>query len=157
MHFRYMAIPTPHARDLQSGGVDAHGNKPERTTSDGSGNPCRHCLREIAAGKGMLIAAYTPFTSLQPYAETGPIFVCEEMCGRHDDTAALPRLFENRQSLLMRGYTTDERIFYGTGQIVEPEHCRDYLEATFADPKTAFVHIRSASNNCFQCRVERVG
>ncbi|MEZ5871500.1 MAG: DUF1203 domain-containing protein [Nitratireductor sp.] len=155
MQFRYMAIPTLQARNLQSGGVDAHGNRPERTTSDGSGNPCRHCLRDIAGGKGMLIAAYTPFASRQPFAETGPIFVCEKMCERHDDTATLPRLFANRQSLLMRGYTADERISYGTGQIIEPERCQDYLENTFANPQIAFVHIRSATNNCFQCRVER--
>lgn len=156
MQFRYMAIPTLQAHNLQSGGVDALGHRPERTTSDGSGNPCRHCLRDIAGGKGMLIAAYTPFTSRQPYAETGPIFLCEELCERHEDAAALPRLFTNWQSLLMRAYTADERIFYGTGRIVEPERCRDYLENTFANPQTAFVHIRSASNNCFQCRVEPV-
>ena len=25
----------------------------------------------------------------------------------------------------------------------------------FADPRLAYIHIRSAANNCYQCRLER--
>ncbi len=48
--------------------------------SDGHGNPCRSCLADIRAGAAMLIVAARPFPALQPYAETGPIFLCAADC-----------------------------------------------------------------------------
>ena len=30
------------------------------------------------------------------------------------------------------------------------------LSALLADPRVAYVHVRSARNNCFQCRIDRV-
>ena len=60
---------------LRAGGGDAYGNPAERTISDGEGNPCRHCLGFVPKGEEMLILAHRPFGAVQPYAETGPIFV----------------------------------------------------------------------------------
>jgi hypothetical protein len=28
-------------------------------------------------------------------------------------------------------------------------------EAMFADPRLAYIHVRSAVNNCYQCRLDR--
>ena len=75
MLLRYVALPTEDVRALQRGGPDAYGMVPERRVSDGDGVPCRHCLKNVAAGKDYLILAYRPFPELQPYAETGPIFL----------------------------------------------------------------------------------
>ena len=77
---RFVAIPTEIARHYQAGGVDSYGLLPERKVSDGGGNPCRHCLRMIPEGAGMLVLAHRPFGTLQPYAETGPIFLCADAC-----------------------------------------------------------------------------
>ncbi|MFN7050754.1 MAG: DUF1203 domain-containing protein, partial [Gemmobacter sp.] len=76
MTLHFTPIPTETVRALQSGAADANGQSPERHVSDGGGNPCRHCLQMIPAGAGMLILAHRPFTRLQPYAESGPIFLC---------------------------------------------------------------------------------
>ena len=51
----FVAMPTDQARALQAGGPDANGLSPERAVSNGSGNPCRHCLRFIPEGEEMLI------------------------------------------------------------------------------------------------------
>ncbi len=59
---------------------------PERRTSNGVGVPCRHCLRNVEAGRDYLILAYRPFPALQPYAETGPIFLHAEPCERALET-----------------------------------------------------------------------
>ena len=96
---RFLALPTDTVRALRAGAPDAHRRAPERAVSDGGDNPCRHCLTEIPEGRGMLVLAHRPFTTPQPYAESGPIFLC-------------------------------------------------------ADARVAFAHLRSASNNCCQCRVE---
>lgn len=78
MLLRYVALPTEEVRALQRGGPDAYGMVPEKRISDGDGVPCRHCLTNVAAGKEYLVLAYRPFPDLQPYAETGPIFLCAE-------------------------------------------------------------------------------
>lgn len=157
MLLRFSAIPTTHARALRAGGPDANGRPPERTVSGGGANPCRHCLGDIPAGAGMLIAAYRPFSSIQPYAETGPIFLCEAECDRHPEAAGLPAMLRSRTSLLIRGYDADERIVYGTGKIVSTGRCDAEIAAILDDPAVAFVHLRSASNNCYQARADRAG
>lgn len=72
-HIRFTPIPTETVRAYQAGGPDANGQPPERQISDGGGNPCRHCLKMIPKGAGMLILAHRPFPVPQPYAEIGPI------------------------------------------------------------------------------------
>jgi hypothetical protein len=155
MSIRFQALPTDHVRKLQTGGLDANGLAAEIKVSDGAGNPCRHCLTEIAEGKEMLVLAYRPFPTLQPYAELGPIFLCAEPCERHPDSDALPDYFQNRERILVRGYTADHRIRYGTGQVVEIEAVGQAAEGILAKHEIAYVHLRSATNNCYQCRIER--
>ena len=95
MSLIFSALPTEAVARLRAGGLDANGQPPERHVSDGGGNPCRHCLREIPAGAPMLVLAWRPFPAPQPYAELGPIFLCAAPCERHPDSGALPALFRN--------------------------------------------------------------
>lgn len=53
MHFNPIATKT--ARHYQAGGLDASGQALERDVSNGDGSPCRHCLKDIPKGAGMLI------------------------------------------------------------------------------------------------------
>ena len=150
---RFLPIPTEIARAYQAGGVDSYGLLPERKISDGGGNPCRHCLRMIPEGKGMLVLAHRPFGTLQPYAETGPIFLCADPC-EAGGGPELPEILSSSQYIL-RGYGADERILYGTGGVVETGRIPARATELLAMPEVAFVHVRSARNNCFQLRIER--
>ena len=154
MTLHFTPIPTETARALQSGAADANGQRPERHVSDGAGNPCRHCLQMIPADAGMLILAHRPFYRLQPYAECGPIFLCADPCapGGGPD---LPAILASPDYIL-RGYSTDERIVYGTGAVVPTGRIMAEAAARLADPRVAFLHVRSARNNCFQCRIDRL-
>lgn len=95
MTIQFKALPSDDVRALQRGGVDAYGNTPERKISDGDGMPCRHCLKNIGAGDAYLVLAYRPFRGLQPYAETGPIFLHAEECDRAAESEALPEILES--------------------------------------------------------------
>ncbi len=152
---KFMAMPTEHARTYQSGQPDAYGLVPEKRVSDGDGVPCRHCLADVAAGEEYLILAYRPFPELQPYAETGPIFLHAEPCERHPDNGAMPDLFRRSGQLLIRGYGADDRIVYGTGAVVPTAQLADRAGSLLDRPEIAYLHLRSASNNCYQCRIER--
>ncbi len=147
-------IPTAIALDFQTGGNDAYGRLPERGVSDGSGLPCRHCLKQIRAGEPYLILAYRPFSTLQPYAETGPIFLHAGPCPRAFLTTSIPEILSSPE-YIVRGYDGDERIIYGTGGVVETGRIAARAETLLADQRVAFVHVRSARNNCFQCRIDR--
>ncbi len=151
----FVALATETVRALQAGSPDANGQAPERQVSDGSGLPCRHGLSDIAAGEPFLILAHRPFPESQPYAETGPIFLHAEPCERHGESAEVPALFLSRAQALIRGYGADDRIVYGTGQVVPSAEIAAVARDLLAAPEVAYLHLRSASNNCYQCRIER--
>ena len=150
---RFVPIPTEIARRYQADGVDSHGLLPERRVSEGGGNPCRHCLRMIPEGAAMLVLAHRPFASLQPYAETGPIFLCADPC-EAGGGVAVPEILAS-PDYIVRGYGADERIVYGTGGVVATADVPARAAEVLAMPGVAFVHVRSARNNCFQVRIER--
>ena len=150
---RFSPIPTPIARAYQSGGLDANGQVPERQISDGDGNPCRHCLKMIPKGVEMLILAHRPFPAPQPYAEVGPIFLCGHAC-EAGGSEALHEILDS-PTYILRGYGHDDRIVYGTGAVVPTQTLPEEAAHRLADPRIAYVHVRSARNNCFQVRIDR--
>ncbi len=150
---RYVAIPTEVVRAYQAGGPDANGQRPERAVSDGDGNPCRHCLKMIPRGAGMLVLAHRPFPAPQPYAEVGPIFLCADPCTRGGGEA-LPEILAS-PDYIVRGYGADDRIVYGTGGVVATGAIAARAGEILAEERVAYVHVRSARNNCFQLRIER--
>ncbi|MDH5411160.1 MAG: DUF1203 domain-containing protein [Alphaproteobacteria bacterium] len=152
---RFIAMPSETARSFREGMTDAHGQPPERHVSDGAGNPCRHCLADIAEGAPFLILAWQPFPGPQPYAETGPVFLHAEDCERHGEADGMPAMFLGHEQLLLRGYGHDDRIVYGTGQIVAPVELERAAASLLDRPDIAYLHVRSAGYNCYQCRIER--
>jgi hypothetical protein len=151
---RFTALPTDIVEAYRAGAPDAFGNPPERQISDGAGNPCRHCLRHVPKGAGMLVLAYKPFAGTHPYAEVGPIFLCADTCERGGGTA-LPEVMGTAPDYLIKGYGADDRIVYGTGVVAPVAELHQRIAAIFADPKVAYIHARSARNNCYQARIDR--
>jgi hypothetical protein len=56
---------------------------------------------------------------------------------------------------LLKAYSVDERIIYGTGQITARSGIEGYARSLLARDDVAFVDIRSAKNNCWQVRITR--
>jgi uncharacterized protein DUF1203 len=152
---KFVTMPTEVARAYQAGALDANGQKPERHISDGDGVPCRHCQRDVAAGEPYLILAYRPFPEAQPYAEVGPIFLHADACERYPVSGEPPEMFLKRKSYLIKGYHQNDRIYYGTGQIVPPADLAAAAARLLERDDVAYVHVRSATNNCYQCRIDR--
>ena len=154
MSIRFVALETELVKSLQSGGLDANGQTPEHHVCAGGMMPCRHCLEDIKEGEPYLVLAHRPFPAAQPYAEQGPIFVHANPCVRHAESASVPRTFLTRQAYLIRGYSAHDRIVYGTGRIVAPTLLAETAHDTFRDPRVSYIHVRSATNNCYQCRID---
>lgn len=149
---RFNPLPSDKVAALRAGGPDVYGRPPELVRSEGRGNPCRHCLGFVPEGAGMLVLAYRPFDDLQPYAETGPIFLCADACQPWSGTS-LPPVLTSSPDYLLKGYTADQRICYGTGRIVAKDDIAAYAAGLLDRPEISFVDVRSARNNCFQLRI----
>ena len=146
----FEGMPTETANAYRSGSPDAYGNAPERKISDGDA-PCRCCLRFVPEGEEMLIIAYRPFSALQPYAETGPVFLCSKSCAPKAAVGS-PAILTSPDYLL-KGYSSDKRIVYGTGRITPVEQVASYADALLSRDDVEFVDLRSARNNCWQARL----
>jgi hypothetical protein len=151
----YRAMPTADSEAFWSGAPDANGQRPEVAISDGDGVPCRHCLTDIAAGERHFVLAYRPFPSLQPYAETGPILLHASPCRRAADAGSIPAMLARRKAHLVKGYNSRDRI-HGTGQIVQSAELDETAHMLLQQPEVAYLHVRSAANNCCTCRIDRV-
>ena len=155
---KFAGMTTEEATHLWNGGSDAHGNLPERAISDGHGNPCRHCLQMIEEGDAFLVFSYRPFNATHPYAEQGPVFLHAEPCQAFGPESAedrnLPPVLEDSPRYLLRGYDGNERIVYGSGTIAETDQLRETADQLLKQDKITFVHVRSATNNCWQARID---
>lgn len=155
MTIHFSPLPTEQVRALQQGGKDVYGNMPEQRMSDGNGNSCRHCLTNIPQGEPFIIVAHRPFATLQAYAETGPIFLCANPCEPAIAQNSVPEIL-NEVDYIIRGYDKDERIIYGTGAVIETAKIPLVAQQLYdANDAVDFVHVRSARNNCYQCRIDR--
>lgn len=154
-HLKIVAMPTEHARAYRQGASDANGQLPEKHKSTGFGNPCRHCLQNINAGDDMLVLAYRPFDALQPYAEVGPVFLHAEECERHDEAAGMPGMFKHWGTLLVKGYSANDRIQYHSFRHIPGEEMAQQCAEMLEDKTVEYLHVRTSQYNCFQCRVER--
>ncbi len=152
----YKPLPTNNVRNLQNGEKDEHGHLPEKYISDGSGVPCRHCLDDVEKGDEYLILSYKPFESNQPFAEQGPIFLHAKQCEAYSKTNKLPKMYDPENQILLRGYSNEERIVYGTGQVVKNKDIEKTAQEIFATEGVKYIHARSATNNCFQYRIEPI-
>lgn len=149
------ALPTDQVQAYRAGAPDGYGNAPERALSNGAGNPCRHCLTYIPKGKEMLVLAHRPFPSMQPFAETGPIYLCADPCRRYQTQEDLPEALTDSPNYLIKGYGSDDRIVYGTGIITPQDQLHEAADEIFAHKNVAYIHIRSALNNCYHARIDR--
>ncbi|MTI01352.1 DUF1203 domain-containing protein [Roseibium sp. RKSG952] len=153
--YKITALPTDDVRAYQTGAPDAYGTAPERAISNGNGNPCRHCLQHIPEGEEMLILAHRPFSETHPYAETGPIFLCAKPCKRHSESEGMPEVLTSSPDYLIKGYGHDDRIVYGTGVIAPTNQLGSAISEIFTRSDVAYIHVRSARNNCYQARIDR--
>lgn len=153
MSIRFAAMDSTIVENLRHGAVDANGQPAEVAVSNGNGVPCRHCLAHVQVGERYLILAHRPFPEPQPYAEVGPIFLHADGCPRGGGSE-MPSMLASPQYII-RGYNDRDRIVYGTGRVVPTPSIGEAATALLADPAIAYVHVRSASNNCYQCRIDR--
>jgi len=150
---KIISLSTKAATGMRNGDLDANNLPAEILRSDGNANECRHCMEFIEKDEPMLLFGHRPFDKLQAFAETGPVLMHQRSCKRYAKNV-LPSIYAERE-MIIRAYTEDDRIIYGTGRVVHMRQFESVTQALFELASVAYVHVRSASNNCYHFRVER--
>jgi len=60
------------------------------------------------------------------------------------------------RDFIVRGYGENDRIVYGTGAVTPTGDIAAYAASLLERPDIAYIHVRSARNNCYQCRIDKV-
>lgn len=155
MKLEFRGLPSADVELIHRTGMDSYADPVERHPhAEEGGMPCRHCLQNVPAGQPFLALAHRPFQGRNPFTETGPIYLCDPGC-EPADPAPEPPGFLAAEQYLLRGYSADERIVYGTGAVTARTDLTRYARQLLARDDIAFVDLRSASNNCFLCRIHR--
>lgn len=69
--------------------------------------------------------------------------------------AGIPPVLATSTDYLLKGFSPDHRIVYGTGSVIPAVGIAVCTETLFERPEVAYVDVRSARNNCFQTRITR--
>lgn len=151
-NYRIVPLPTElaeRARTVVQSGAADHA----LVTAEAEGSyPCRHCLRWARSGEALILFPFAAIERGKPYAETGPIFVHAENCERYRASDEFPRDFCEGRSI--RGYDAAENMI--AGEVVKENGPEAVVERLLADPRIAFIQVRSASRGCYTFGIERV-
>ena len=119
---------------------------------DSSPHQCRACLRLTEPGEGCILLSYSPFTSDQPYAEVGPIFIHERECRPYEDDREYPVEFP-REAVVLRAY--DERDEIEDAELVGKQPVEHVIARLFENPRVSYLHARNSTWGCFMFRIDR--
>jgi hypothetical protein len=151
---RYKAIDPERLEAMRGQGADEFGNPWKQRTAEGW-EPLRCCLRTAREGGDIALISYSPW--LLPWdtawAEAGPVFVCHRRCAGYQTPGEYPPDLRGRYSLLNPFDKTGARA-YRHITFVEPGD--DYpaaVEKVMAEPDVAYLHVRSATAQCFTFEV----
>ena len=153
--YRVVGLDSDFTRRVREERVDGLGGAVEVFATEDPRKPCRHCLGDIGLEQEVLLLAHRPAPRPGPYSEVGPIFVCGEACAPFEAENRLPPVLQGRK-LVVRGYTAAERINYESSEIVEGAEIEPAIRRGLADPRNAYLQVRTALFGCFLCKVERV-
>jgi len=146
--YRIVAVPTEFASAVRAGGI------PSVRWLDGGRHQCRHCLRLSAPDETVRLVSYSPFTTDQPFAERGPVFVHERECARYPDDGPYPPEFP-KKSAVLRAYDAGETLV--DSAVVGDAGVEAVIARQLANPRTAFLHARNVAEGCFMFRLEPAG
>ncbi len=123
-----------------------------RIAREKPGYPCRVSLEDAEVGESLILLPYEHHAVDSPYRASGPIYVREGAVQASLGAGEVPAFFRHRL-LSARAYAA--RGMMRDAAVVEGTELEAALEALFADPKVAYVHLHNAKPGCFMARVDR--
>lgn len=120
-------------------------------TADG-GFPCRVSLADAKAGDELVLVNHIHQESESPYRAAHAIYVRRGVEQARPAVGEVPGLFRSRM-LSLRAF--DAAAMIVNADLVDGRNLEPALEALFADPATAYVHLHYAKFGCYAARADR--
>jgi hypothetical protein len=150
-NYRVVALPSAiaqAARDCANLGVRDHVIV---NVDSPDSYPCRHCLDWAQPGERVVLFPYQSVPTGRPYAESGPIFVHLENCARYAAIDVYPENFRGHR--VLRAYDTADMMIDAV--VVPDDRPEAVIAQLFANPKSAYLQVRSVTRGCYTFRIER--
>lgn len=149
---RMVAIPTEVAESVRATMQAPTYGHPAHSEVGTDSAPCRHCLRQIAAGERRILFTYDRFAGLESLPLPGPVFIHADPCERYPESAVFPEelrasprtleAFAPGRRLLAQEYVTDGKM-------------ERVIEQFFARNDVEYVLVNSTTAGCNTFRIER--
>jgi hypothetical protein len=155
MTFRIQPLPAAPFQSLFSLDDDAlEGLGARRMTADAPNSaPCRVSLVDAEPGDRLILLNHTHLDHpASPYRANGPIFVRDGAVEAALEPGVVPEML-SRRLLSMRAYDADWMMT--DADVGDGEALAGRLEAWFADPAIATVHLHTARRGCFMAAAVR--
>jgi hypothetical protein len=156
MTFQITALdPEPFAPLFELSDAELAARGARRVIADSNpGFPCRVSLEDAAIGETLILVNHPHLTGNTPYAASHAIYVRETAVRASPAPGEVPDVL-HRRLLSVRAYDADAMMV--EAEVLEGEALAPHLEALFARPDVAFVHLHNARPGCFAAAVRRAG
>ena len=155
MTFRIHPLPLDPFRplfDLDDEALRAHGARRMAAEAPNSA-PCRVSLADAEPGERLILLNHRHLDDpASPYRSEGPIFVREAAQVASPAPGEVPEML-GRRLLSARVYDADWMML--DADVVEGADLARRLEAWFADPAAATIHLHTARRGCFMAAATR--
>jgi hypothetical protein len=150
MDIRYHPIDPDRLSRMRDAGADEFGN-PWRARTAKGWEPLRCCLRKAEKGADIALISYSPWPLpwSTPWAEAGPVFVCDRGCPGYARTDRYPDGLRGQHLQLNPFDHTGGRAYRQIRFVSPEEDPETAVRAVLAQPDVTHLHVRSATAQCF--------
>tara|TARA_B110000908_G_C10005632_1_gene336159 strand:+ start:52 stop:516 length:465 start_codon:yes stop_codon:yes gene_type:complete len=116
------------------------------------GYPCRVSLQDAEIGDELILLNYVHLPERSPYKASHAIYVRKAATPATLNANEVPQVL-SRRILSIRGFGDDHLM--KNADVVDGKDLAEELDAFFADPAIAYIHIHNAKQGCFAAKATR--
>ena len=149
--FKIIPITKEYAKKIRSCMRDDFGHELHTVSVTGRAL-CRFCLADGGPEHKHILFSYMPVENINPYVESGPVYIHEE-CEQYVDVYTLPHDLTTRKYLTVRGYSAEQNLI--KGYMAEGENVVETIHKLFENAAIESIHINDASSGCYFLKIVR--
>ncbi|KPF68432.1 hypothetical protein IP88_11805 [alpha proteobacterium AAP81b] len=154
MTFQITALdPAPYAPLFALSDDELRARGARRVVADASpGFPCRASLADAEPGETLILVNHQHLDGVTPYAAAHAVFFREGAAMAEPAPGEVP-LVLRRRLLSVRAFNADKMMI--DAEVLDGQDLAAHLDALFARPEIAFVHVHNARPGCFAAAAGR--
>ena len=152
--YRCIPLTTADAARYRRASADDFGYPIQRFRSADT-YPCRHCLQDASAERGMLLLSHQLSEPRTVYGHPTAIFLCAEECSRFDAPDVVPPIVTHRH-VSFRAFDSHGMMLYTANELAQCAGHEAAIHRIFGRHDVAFINAHTAKAGCMLCHIVRV-